>query len=209
MEKTEFILSGTIDEIVSVLENEFEYDEKQARFIAYVESMEKTERLLFEEEELNIWYLQEQVPQQLSIGRTPYTISITGIKKEMYDIFFKIIGRSLYKGEIDWENLGIGFLWALVNNFQKIDTDHYCIYLQLTMFCQKSQNDMFEIEQIIPWDYKNGEQVCNCQPDEWQCPYLNSDTCSLSIEFIEKLLGDLTSSPVVLKKVGNMWKRII
>lgn len=203
-EEKEYIISGTIDEIISILRSDFGLDNGEARFVAYISTLEKKEKISFEEKELKLWYLNENTPSKSPIFKLPYTISVTKIKLEMNHAIYIFLGTLILSREVGIVTLGLDFIWALKEAIQKISEDEYCIYGRVVDFVYATKRDSFELKDIIPYDDNN---ECNRKPDTWSCPYWNSDNCSLTGEYIEKTLNKLVSKGV-LEKINQYWKMV-
>lgn len=96
-ENKEYIVSGTIEEIISILISDFDMSEDEARFATYIFTIEKQEKNVFEEKELKLWYLNEEIPSTSPIFKLPYTISITKLKLEMCHALFIFWGTLMKK----------------------------------------------------------------------------------------------------------------
>lgn len=203
-EEKEYILSGTIDEIIAILKSDFSVSEDEARFITYISTIEKKEKIAFEEKELKLWYLNQTIPSTAPILKLPYTISITKFKLEMNHALYIFLGTLVLSKELGVVALSLDFIWALKEAVQKISEDEYCVYGRVVDFVHAAKRDSFEIKDIIPYDNDN---ECNRKPVHWDCPYWNSDRCSLTGEHIEKILESLVEKGV-LDKVNQYWKMV-
>lgn len=203
-EEKEYIVSGTIDEIISILMSDFGLDNDEARFVAYISTLEKKEKLSFEEKELKLWYLNENTPSKSPIFKLPYTISITKFKLEMDHAIYIFLGTLILSREVGIIALGLDFIWALKEAIQKISEDEYCIYGRVVDFVYATKRESFELEDIVPYDDNN---ECNRKPDTWRCPYWNSDKCSLTGEHLETILNNLVSKGV-LEKINQYWRMV-
>lgn len=204
-EDKEYIISGTIEEMIAILNTDFGLDNTQARFIIYIETLEKKERIEFEERELKLWYLNEQTPNTSPIFHLPYTISITKLKLEMHHSLFIFLGTFLFSKEVSLVALGLDLIWALKEAIQKIDTDEFCVYGLIVDYVFSTQKETFLVDDIIPYDEN---QECNRKPDTWKCPYWNSDRCSLTNAFIDKKLLEKLVKKGVLTRVGKYFKMV-
>ncbi len=203
-EGKEYILSGTIDEIISTLKSDFQVSEEEARFITYISTIEKKDKIVFEEKELKLWYLNETIPSTTPIFKLPYTISITKLKLETNHALYIFLGTLLLTKEVGIVALGLDFIWALKEAIQKISEDEYCVYGRIVDFIYAAKKESFEIGDIIPYD---GDKECNRKPDKWRCPYWNSDICSLTKERIKTILGRLVEKGV-LTPINQYWKMV-
>lgn len=199
---TEYILSGTIDEIMDVLESDFGLDNDEARFVTYILTLEKKDKLVFEENELKLWYLKESTPSMTAIGRLPYTISLTKLKLEMSHSAFILFGTLALSKDVVSVPLVLDFIWALKESIRKIERREYCVYSRIVDFLYATKKDTFELDDIIPYDKDN---ECNRKPDKWDCPHWKRDTCSLTKECIERMLNCLDKREII-SKVGRYWK---
>lgn len=203
-ENKEYIVSGTIEEIISILISDFCINKDEARFITYISTLEKQEKIVFEEKDLKLWYLNEKTPSTSSIFKLPYTISITKIKLEMVHALYIFFGTLALSKEVGIVALGLDFIWALKEAVQKISKDEYCVYGKVVDFVHATRRESFELKDIIPYDKGN---ECNRKPDTWECPYWNNDRCSLTEKRIETILDRLVEKGV-LTKTNQYWRMI-
>lgn len=204
-EEKEYIVSGTIDEIVATLESDFGVSEDEARFITYISTIEKKDKISFEEKDLKLWYLSEKTPSTIPIFKSPYTISITKLKLETDHALYIFLGTLVLSKEVGITALGLEFIWALKKAIHKISEKEYCVYERVVDFVHATKRDTFEMRDIIPYDDNN---ECNRKPANWKCPYWNSDRCSLTEGHIKKILNDLVHKDV-LAKINQYWKMVI
>lgn len=202
--KKEYILSGTITEIISALIIDFDLSEDEARFVVYNLTIEKQDKVVFTEKDLKLWYMNEETPSTAPIFNLPYTISITQLTLEMQHMFFIFFGTLTLSKEVGIVALGLDFIWALKQAIQKIDKDEYCVYGRVVDFVHATDRDSFELRDIIPYDQDN---ECNRKPEKWDCIYWNSDKCSLTEEHIVTILDNLVGKGVLTKK-NQYWKMV-
>ena len=198
----EYILSGTINEIISALTSDFSLPEEEARFVAYVLTKEKKDKIVFAEHDLNLWYMNEENNNTAPIFNLPYTISITKLELEMEHNLFIFIGMLVFTKEYGIAALGLELIWSLKQAIQKIDKDDYCIYGRIVDFLQITHKGSFEIKDIIPYDK---DHECNRRPENWICHYWNHDRCSLGEDYISIRLKELEKRGV-LTNVNGYWQ---
>ncbi len=198
----EYIISGTINEIVSTLVSDFSLNTKEARFVTYVSIIEKKEKIILKEDELKLWYLNESIPNASPIFNLPYTISITNLKLEIYHSIYIFIGALILSQEVEVITLSLELIWILKKSIYKISQDEYCVYGRIIDFIHRIKRQSFKIEDIIPYD-KNNE--CNRKPELWVCPYWNKDKCSLTEERLENILNNLEKKEV-LTQINQYWQ---
>lgn len=203
-DEREYIVSGTIDEIITTLISDFNLSEDEARFITYILTIEKKGKITFEEKELRLWYLKEKIPSTTPIFKLPYTISITKFKLEIYHALYIFLGTFVLSKEVGIVALGLDIIWALKEAVQKISEDEYCVYGRVVDFVHETKRETFEITDIIPYDTDN---ECNRKPDHWECPYWKNDRCSLSEKHIRTILDNLAQKNV-LYKFNQYWKMV-
>lgn len=203
-ENKEYVLSGTIEEMISILVSDFCIDEDEARFIAYISTIEKQEKVVFEEKDLKLWYLNEETPSTSPIGKLPYTISITKFKLEANHALYIFMGTLVFQREVAITALGLEFIWALKQAIQKISEDEYCVYGRVVDFVYSAKRESFELKDVIPYDKDN---ECNRRPDTWKCPYWNNDRCSLNESRIKTVLGNLVEKGV-LTHTAPYWTMV-
>lgn len=203
-EEKEYIVSGTIDEIIATLKSDFNVNEEEARFITYISTIEKKDKIAFEEKELKLWYLNEKIPSTTPIFKSPYTISITKLKLDMQHALYTFLGTLTLSKQVGIVDLGLEFIWALKEAVQKISKDEYCVYGRIVDFVYATKKESFETRDIIPYDNDN---ECNRRPEHWQCPYWNSDRCSLTNEHLEVILDKLVQKGV-LNKINQYWAMV-
>lgn len=198
----EYIISGTITEIASILMSDFSLNTKEARFVTYVSIIEKKDKIILKEDELRLWYLNEDIPNSSPLFNLPYTISITTLKLEIYHSIYIFIGTLVLSKEVEIITLSLELIWILKKSIRKISEDEYCIYGRIIDFMHRIKRQSFKIDDIIPYD-KNNE--CNRKPELWVCPYWNKDKCSLTEERLENILNNLEKKEV-LTQINQYWQ---
>lgn len=203
-DQIEYNLSGNITEITSVLVNDFKLSEEEARFVVYNLTMEKKEKVVFTEKELKLWYMNEETPSTAPIYNLPYTIKLTQFKLNLCHSLYKFLGIYVLTGDVKIAALGLEFIWALKHAIQKIKGDEWCVFGRIVDFIHTTDQDTFELKDIIPYDQEN---ECNRKPEEGECIYWNRERCSLNEEHIVKILDNLVNEGVLEKKY-QYWRMI-
>mgnify|MGYP000649604136 FL=1 len=129
-EGKEYIISGTADQIVNSLVNDFKVEEDLARFIVRISTEADNSQKLIDEDSLNLWYLNSKIPNTSPIFNTPFSISFTSLKKEMAATLFSVFGNYVFTGDVvaAGQQFILGFLIALWKCITEIKKNQLCVY---------------------------------------------------------------------------------
>lgn len=198
----EYILSGTADQIVNRLVDDFGLQQDFSRFFVWISKEIDGDWEATDRNELNLWYLNYQIPSATPVFSTPFSISITELKKETAQALFAAFGNFLITK--DMYSSGFQLVWtflgALWKSTKKIDRKNLCIYYRIVDVLKSTRNSSFGMYDIIPYDevdYRYGGNECNRHPDSWECPHWNNDVCQLNVSEIHDILDELVEAGVL------------
>ena len=208
-EGKEYIISGTADQIVNSLVNDFKVEEDLARFIVRISTEADNSQKLIDEDSLNLWYLNSKIPNTSPIFNTPFSISFTSLKKEMAATLFSVFGNYVFTGDVvaAGQQFILGFLIALWKCITEIKKNQLCVYYRIIDVLKTSNTDHFCLEDVIPYDERRELHECNRKPETWECPHLYKEICKLKKEEIQNTL-DVLVEKGVLSENGGIWSII-
>ncbi len=210
----EYIISGTADQIVNCLVEDFGHTEDFSRFYIRI-SKEIDSNLNASDDDLNLWYLNCQAPSTTPVLTPPFSISYTELKKEIAQELYKMFGSYLISG--DERIAGLQFVWAFLRALWKtttrIEKKNLCVYYCIVEFLKSNGDIPFTLDDVIPYDevtYRDGQYECNRHPSSWICPHCHADICRLNKTEISKILENLTKQGVLLDdKINKTWRILI
>lgn len=209
MKDTEYILKGTAEEIISILQKDFSMSRSEAKFFIYVMvdcQSGGTVNIASSREDLEAWYLDTNDEQ--CNGPIPYThlvIHFSSMSTSTCHTAYNFLVRFLFNREIDLVTIGAGLVYNIVTAIKKIPDADYCVYARIIELCIGNKDRLIEINDIIT---ANRDGYCDYLDSNWKCPYLGkAENCNCGKERIREALDDLTQKNI-LKRIGTRWKLI-
>ncbi len=209
----EYIISGTADQIVNCLVEDFGHTEDFSKFYIRI-SKEIDSNLKVTDDDLNLWYLHSQTPSTTPVLTTPFSISYSELKKEMAQDLYDLFGSYLFSG--DARIAGLQFVWAFLGALWKtttrIEKKNLCVYYCIVEFLKSYGDIPFTVADVIPYDevaYRDGQNECNRHPSSWNCPYCYADICRLDGTEVSEILENLAKLGVLSHNNMKKTWRII
>ena len=148
-----FNISGSHDELQTILEKEFKLSPDAARvavaIFVYGQNEEQDHTPLMED---TLWYLNgKQDEYQSHIFSTRYTISFTQAMIDVLDAlvvpgFFALCGA----GELTALSVVLYSVKALAKNLRRVKDNECCVYFQALQYLQSHSNQWFAVGDIFP-----------------------------------------------------------
>ena len=205
MDDQEFVIRGTADGILKILEQDFSMPQDEARFLIYalISYAPNQDKIIVNKNELTEWYLESSSEcYQGEILNTHLVINFTNVKKELYHKVYQFLVQYLLLKKISIIQIGADMLYIVISAIKKINDTDYCIFARIVELCLENKNTLFKKEDIFTCN-KYGK--CDYQSDKWKCTYLqNVDECTCNDEKINLAFLSLESQNVI-KKVDNQW----
>lgn len=214
-ETKKYIISGTVDQIVNSLVNDFKIEEDIARFIVRISTEADNNQKMIDEDSLDLWYLNPKIPSTTPIFNTPFSISFTNLKKEMAEILFLVVGNYVFKRDAveAGQQFVLDFLIALWRSTTRIKESQRCVYYRIIDVLKTSNTDYFCLEDVIPYDESQelheSQRLheCNRKPETWRCHKWHNEICQLTKKDIQDILKELVEKGVLKDNVGT-WSII-
>lgn len=206
MKDQEFVIKGTIPEMIKVLQEDFGMSYEESKFFIYIMIARPNEETAnaVDEDELDTWYLTKETDQyEGEILNTHLVINFTTVIEEAchpgYTFFVKFL---LSKG-IDLVLLGAAELaYCIVSSIKKVKDTDYCVYARIVELCIGNKARLFEEKDIVT---ANRDGKCDYQDGNWQCTYLERfDDCTCNAEKVGLAFESLEKQNII-KKVGQQW----
>lgn len=185
-----FHLSGTRDELQTILEKEFKLSSDAARIAVATfiyeqdqggdstQSMEDT-----------LWFLDAKEERyQSHIFSTRYTISFSQAMLDVLDdLTVPIILVVCGAGEWAVLERVLQAIKALVKNARRIKDNECCVYFQILQYLKKHSSKWFSVENATP---KSGnEPVCFHLDKKWQCKFRpDGQNCNIQPDDVKDIL---------------------
>lgn len=203
----EYIISGTVDELERVLVNDFKIPSEEARLIIYLYTLEKKDKMIVRERELELWFLHKETPNTGHLFNTPYTISITELKLNSLHTIYTFLGTLILTKKIGYVNLSLSLIWLVKESLYKIKATDFCVYARIIDYVYGENKEYFKIQDIIPYDMEINEHICNRKPAGDMCVNLNNerDTCYLNENRIKTILDEFVENHILLK-ANEYWR---
>lgn len=199
----EYILSGTLDQIVAMIEHNFNCSRKEAKFIVRLAMEEELrddsrENVHFNASELDTWYATptEPVQQLFDIMGVPVSVSISKLKTDIGKALFEGIGAYLFSGGNRYEAIGafiMGFILRLWEQGIPLTGEYKCISFKIIDYLIRKHIHYFYLNDLLSVDKdKDKVRYCDMRSFLRECDrrhqHLQDYTCNMKKEdFIERL----------------------
>lgn len=197
----EFEINGTLEGMNSILQQDFDMSQDEARFFVYILiCQDKTSNM--DKTEVNEWYLNQEEKYASRVFNTHYSINFTNIKKELCHKAYVFLYDFFFSKGFDILQFGVELLYVIFEAVQRIKDEDYCVFSRIIELNIGNKGRLFSYDEIMT---ANKEHKCDFQDENWTCPYLREyDECINSDEKRKLSLGRLEEQDVI-KKVGNFW----
>lgn len=205
MKEQEYIIKGTIDGMIKILQKDFNMSIDEAKFFIYVIIEQHSEDAInvVKKEELDNWYLTTELDKYKGqILNTRLVINFTTIKKNLLHDAYIFFVKYFFSRQIDLVLIGANLVYLVVSSLKKIKDTDYCIYARILELYIKNKNSFFDEKNIIT---ANKEGKCDYQEIDWKCTYLGKDdNCTCSEQKIKLAFTSLENQNII-RKVGEHW----
>ena len=167
----EYILSGTLDQIVAMIERNFDCSREEAKFIVRLAMEEELrddsrENVHFNTSELDTWYATPTEPVQklFDIMGVPVSISISKLKTDIGKALCEGVGAFLFSGGDRYEAFEEfikGFVLRLWNQGILLTGKNKCISFKIIDFYRREHIHYFYLKDLLPPD-KDNDKVFYC-----------------------------------------------
>ncbi len=202
MENKEYVIKGTVEEMLWVLQNDFDLQYDEAKFFIYalVDRTNCDEINKIDETELNAWYMSQEEEYKGQILNTRYVITFDAVKKDIYHSVYSFFATYFITREINLLLLGAELVFIVASSIKRIAPDDYCIYARIIEMCIGNPEKLFDINDIVTAN-KDGK----CDYLDVSCINQGRDSaCTCNSEKV-KLTFDNLEKDGVIKRVGARW----
>lgn len=205
MENQEFVIKGTVQGMINILQKDFDMSYEEAKFFVYI-MIDRTSGEVanaVDKEELDVWYLTEETDRyEGQILNTHLVINFTTLKKNLFHSAYIFFVKFFFSKGIDLVLLGADLVYFVAASIKKIEDTDYCIYARIVELCVGNKDRFFDVSDIIT---ANKEEKCDYQEEKWKCPYLEyADACTCNEEKVRLAFVNLTKQNII-KEVGERW----
>lgn len=206
MEDQEFVIKGTIPEMIKVLQKDFDMSYDEAKFFVYIMIARPNEETAndVDEDELDTWYLtEEKDTYQGEILNTHLVINFTTVLAKACHPGYTFFVKFLLANGIDLVLLGAAEMaYNIVSSIKKIEDTDYCVYARIVEMCMDNKKKLFDEKDIVT---ANRDGKCDYQSEDWKCTYLGSaDVCTCNAEKVRLAFNNLEKQNII-KKAGQKW----
>lgn len=199
MEKR-YNLIGTPEELVKLLQKEFEMQEQKATFyVTLLLSGENIASASEESSDLTLWYVNQDTPQyQTPILNSRINISFTELKKSFAEALFDQFAAVLDGSDKITATLIFSCLKALYKSGTYVKEHQCCAYYQALLWrATHGGSEYFSVDDILP---SGNEGYClhlaELRSDKWECHHCHSEKCCINKETFSKIVLQLVDSHV-------------
>lgn len=206
-----FNISGTHDELQSILETEFNLSAETARvataIFVYEQNQEQNQTQL---EEDTLWFLNGKQPEyQGNIFSTRYTISFS---KAMLDVLDELLvpGILAICGAVEFAALSevLYCIKALVKNLRRVKDNECCVYFQALQYLKTHSGRWFSVEQVAP--HIGNDATCINLDKKWNCRFRcgeNNEHCNIQLSDVKNILDTFCADSVMeLNEEKTLYK---
>lgn len=194
-----FNLSGTHDELQTILEKEFKLSSDVARvavaIFIYEQNQGGNHAQLMKE---TLWFLDAKDDEyQSHIFSTRYTISFSQAMLDVLDdlivpIFLVVCGA----GELAALEGVLYSIKALVKNLRRVKDNECCVYFQILQYLKKNSSKWFSVEDVTP--EIGNEAICINLDKKWRCKFrCNRQNCNIQPNDVKKILEEFCADNVM------------
>lgn len=201
-------LIGTPEELVKLLQKEFQMQKKQAEF--YITLLICEENISPEMEEacdLSFWYTNQDIAKyQTPILKSRINISFSQAKQRLGEVLFDLFAASLVGCDKNAATLIFACLKALYKSGTYVKEHQCCVYYQALLWrAMHGSSEYFSIDDIFP---SGNEGYCLHLEEvksKWKCNYCRNEECHIDRDTFSSIVSELTDSHVFVK-YNNMYR---
>lgn len=204
MENQEFVIKGTVDAMIKVLDKDFDMSKDEAKYFVYIMINQHNKDVVntINKDELDIWYLTEEDKYTGKIFNTHLSINFTSVEKKLLHTAYEFLVKFIFSRDIDLVLMGADLVYAVVSAISIIEDTDYCVFSRIVELCVGNKERIFSMNDI---QVKNKDGKCDYQEEDWKCTYLGQDdNCTCNKEKIKLSFLKLEKKNII-KKVGNRW----
>lgn len=226
-ENKNYVLTGTVDDLIGILECEFDFNEKSSKLAALVllrynaESNDDSEKVNSYDE----WYFNDELPFSTPIPflyNGAVSVSLQNIAIDMLKCLCDITTEYMFIGSSPDITLVRDVLFLLWNNINVVPPELRCVYFNALKWKKDNKRQHFMPEDLVPDCIENvcaylehtierGKKGEQGEPI-WVCPYRSNEECRLvlmrnenTIEEIKRQLEKLRDSNILKEYVEGVY----
>ena len=204
MENQEFVIKGTVDGMINVLNKDFDMSKDEAKYFVYIMINQHNKDVVntINKDELDVWYLSEEDKYEGQIFNTHLSINFTAIEKKLQHAAYMFFVKFIFSKNIDIVLIGADLVSIVVSAISKIEDTDYCVFSRIVELCVGNKEKIFSINDIKT---QNKDGKCDYQEDDWRCIYMGRDeNCTCNKEKIELSFLKLEQQNII-KRIGERW----
>lgn len=194
-----FNLSGTHDELQTILEKEFKLSSDAARVAVatfiYEQNQSGDHTQLMED---TLWFLDAKKDEyQSHIFSTRYTISFSQAMLDVLDdLIVPIVLVVCGAGELAALDVVLYSIKALVKNLRRVKDNECCVYFQTLQYLKKHSSKWFSVEDVTP--EIGSESICINLDKKWQCKFRgHGQNCNIQPNDVKVILEGFCADNVM------------
>lgn len=183
-------LSGTHDELQTILEKEFKLNSDAARVavttLIYEQNQGGNNTQLMED---TLWFLNAKEDEyQSHIFSTRYTISFSQAMLDVLDeLIVPIVLLVCGAGELAALEGVLVSIKALVKNLRRVEDNECCVYFHTLQYLRKHSSKWFSVDDVTP--EIGNEPICINLDKKWECKFrCNGQDCNIQPNDVKDIL---------------------
>ena len=204
MQDQEFVIKGSVDGMINILQEDFGMPCEEARFFVYVlVNQYNTEAVnSISKDELNLWYLDEEDKYEGQIFNTHLVIKFSDAIYKTYHAVYRFLVQWIFKREIDLVLVGMNLVDIIASSITRIEDSDFCVFARIVELCIGNKEKLF-VERDVKTANRDGK--CDYQEEDWRCTHLGQEeNCSCDDKKVALSFMHLEKQNVI-RKVGNHW----
>ncbi len=204
MENQEFVIKGTVDGMLKVLNKDFGMSKDEAKYFVYIMINHHNKEAVntISKDELDIWYLSDEDKYTGQIFSTHLSINFTSVEKELQHVAYMFLVKYFFSRNIDLVLIGADLIFVVVAAISRIEDADYCVFSRIVELCVGNKDRIFSMDDI---QTKNKDGKCDYQEDNWKCTYMGqNENCTCNEEKVKLSFSRLEQQNII-KKIGERW----
>jgi len=189
----EYHLTGTLEELQNILEDEFSMETDVAKFAVAVLTVKDDADQVQSFDDLALWYMgQKEGPYAAPLFSSRFSVSFTEVGKEIIEQIFLQFAIGIVTGTgLPIVPVVLSCIAAIVRHGTRIKKDECCpYYCALKWQADHPAQSLMSVEALIP-----GSGTCKhldkIQEGSWTCPYCRDDRCQVTAAYFEDRIHEM------------------
>lgn len=205
MDNKEYVIKGTVEGMIRILQKDFGMTVDEAKFFVYVMIERNGGEVVnaANKDELDAWYLTSEVDKYKGqILNTHLVINFTTLKEELCHLAYDFLVEYFFLRGINLVLIGADLVYFVIASIKKVKDTDYCVYARIIELCIGNRGGFFDVKDIVT---ANKDGKCDYQEENWKCVYHGkNDDCTCNEQKVMLAFTNLAKQNII-KPVGDRW----